>query len=434
MDTLKYGVVLADGLLEARVTEYLGDVADLFSGGGGMSFGFAAHPSFDIVAAADVEVGKPSTGHGAIGCNDTYEANMKIRPLAVDLGKTSPDSLADEWFKNKPCDLTVLLACPPCTGFSRAVHTNYVVDDPRNSLVARVADYAATMNPQLILMENVPQLTTGNFRSHYHILRRRLEGLGYQVHAGTHRLDRFGLPQQRERALIIAAKRGLPLYTLEDLWQGWAIRPNATTVRRAIADLAPVTSGETHPDDPAHTSTHLTGDSLERLRAIPKDGGGWPDLYRDETKQKFMIPSMWTAVKRGRLNSYCDVYGRMSWDGPAPTIKRECSHVGNGRYSHPDQDRQCTVRELAILQGFPRTYKFLGTSRKNLYRQVGDAVPPLVSHQLAWLAAWILSGTKPNIEEIILRETSLQSSDLIRHESVQLTIDSAALPELPQRR
>jgi DNA (cytosine-5)-methyltransferase 1 len=405
------------------VTEYLGDVADLFSGGGGMSFGFAAHPSFDVVGAADAEIGKPSTGHGAIGCNDTYEANMKIRPVEADLGEIDPATITDKWFDGKPGDLTVLLACPPCTGFSRAIHTNYTADDPRNGLVARVADFVEVMEPQLIFMENVPQLVNGNFRSHYLRLRSRLEGLGYKVHAGSHRLDRFGLPQQRERALLIAAKRELPLRTLDDLWVGWRIDPQATTVRRAIADLPRINSGETHPDDSAHTSTHLVGESLERLRAIPKDGGSWPDLYRDESKRKYMIPSMWTAVERGRLNSYRDVYGRMSWDRPAPTIKRECSHIGNGRYSHPEQDRQCTVRELAILQGFPRTYRFTGGSRKNLYRQVGDAVPPMISHQLAHLASWMLSGVKPKIEEIILPDTSLRASDLIR-QNTQLTIDS----------
>lgn len=405
------------------MTEYLGDVVDLFSGGGGMSFGFAAHPSFGIVGAADAEIGKPSTGHGAIGCNSTYEANMKIYPLAVDLGKIDPSVVASEWFVSKPGDLTVLLACPPCTGFSRAVHTNYVADDPRNGLVARVADFVEVMIPQIVFMENVPQLVTGNFRSHYRTLRGRLEGLGYKVYAVVQRLDRFGLPQLRERALIVAAKRELPLYTLEDLWLGWGVDPKATTVRRAIGDLPPVRSGEKHPEDDAHTSTLLAGESLERLRAIPKNGGSWPDLFRDESKRRFMIPSMWTAVKRGRLNSYRDVYGRMSWDRPAPTVKRECSHIGNGRYGHPEQDRQCTVRELATLQGFPRTYKFTGTSRKNLYRQVGDAVPPLISYQLACLASWILSGRKPEIEEIVLPETSMRAEDLIRQDA-QLTIDS----------
>jgi DNA (cytosine-5)-methyltransferase 1 len=402
---------------EAELGEQLGNVVDLFSGGGGMSYGFHAHPSFNMTGAADVEVGKPSTGHGAIGCNATYERNIGIAPLAVDLSQVQADELASKIMPSGVDELEILLTCPPCTGFSRAVSSNYVMDDPRNSLVAHAADFAAQVKPQIIMMENVPQLINGNFRHHFAALSANLVKLGYRVHASSHVLTEFGLPQQRERALVIAVAKGLPLYTLRDLWDGYGIRADALTVRRAISQLPPIGSGETHPDDPNHTSTHLAGDSLERIKAIPKNGGGWPDLLGDPSTERHLIPSMWKAVEKGRLNAYCDVYGRMWWDRPAATIKRECSHVGNGRYAHPQQDRQCTVREMANLQGFPFSYRFVGTSRKNLYRQVGDAVPPLISHQLAWVAHWILTGVKPDIEQVILRGTHLAVEDLVTRKS-----------------
>lgn len=396
-------------------------VVDLFSGGGGMSCGFYAHSAFDLVGAADVEVGKPSTGHGAIGCNDTYEANLKVEPLAVDLSVISADELAEKMPADVD-DLEVLLACPPCTGFSRAISKNWAEDDPRNSLVARVADHVARMKPRVFMMENVPQLLNGNFRHHFAALRENLQGMGYKVHASSHALSRFGLPQQRERALVIAVSSDLPLYTLEDLWQGYEVSSQATTVRRAIAHLPRVATGDAHPDDSNHTSTLLKGESLERIAAMPHNGGSWPDLLGNPDTEKYLIPSMRKAVDRGRLNSYCDVYGRMSWDKPAPTIKRECSHVGNGRYAHPEQDRQCTVRELGILQGFPSDYMFTGGSRKNLYRQIGDAVPPLVSYQLAWVAHWILTGEKPDLDQVVLPKTSLRADDFVLSESAQLTL------------
>lgn len=178
-------------------------------------------------------------------------------------------------------------------------------------------------------------------------------------------------------------------------------------------DLPQIETGLTHPSDPNHTSTLLKGESLDRIKAIPRDGGSWPDLLGNPETEKYLIPSMWKAVKAGRLNAYCDVYGRMSWDKPSPTIKRECSHVGNGRYAHPEQDRQCTVRELAILQGFPRNYQFVGASRKNLYRQIGDAVPPLVSYQLACLADWMITEDKPALEDVILPGSSLERDDIV---------------------
>lgn len=395
------------------MSDYLGAVVDLFSGAGGMSYGFHTHPSFEIAGAADVEVGKPSTGHGAIGCNATYEENMKVRPEAIDLSAVDPAELAQEILEGDYERVRVLLACPPCTGFTRNVSHNWVKDDPRNSLVSRAADFAAEFQPDIVMMENVPQLLRGKFTHHYISLRSRLIALGYQVQAATHRFTRFGLPQQRERAVIIAVRQGLPLLTLEDLWRGYGVRPEALTVRRAIAHLPPVEAGATHPEDPNHTSTRLTGESLDRIRAMPPDGGDWPDLLGDPKTERYLIPSMWSAVRKGRLNEHCDVYGRMYWDRPAPTIKRECSHVGNGRYAHPSQDRQCTVREMAILQGFPGSYRFVGTSRKNLYRQIGDAVPPLLSFQLAWVAHWILTGERPDISEVVLEGTSLRPEDAV---------------------
>lgn len=389
-------------------------VVDLFSGGGGMSFGFHAHQDFRLVGAADVEVGKPSTGHGAIGCNATYEANIGVAPLQVDLGDVEPDELAVKILPQGLDRTDILLACPPCTGFSRAVSRNYVEDDPRNSLVAKVADFASEFRPRVILMENVPQLLNGNFRQHFAALRAKFAALGYRTHAASHVLTRFGLPQQRERALILAVEKDLPIRSLDDLWDGWSIDEAAVTVRRAIDWLQPIQAGETHHEDPNHTSTKLNGESLERIKAMPRDGGSWPDLLGNPNTERYLIPSMWKAVNIGRPNAYRDVYGRMAWDRPAPTIKRECSHVGNGRYSHPVQDRQCTVRELAILQGFPRSYRFVGASRKNLYRQIGDAVPPLISYQLAWLVNWILSGNKPEMDRLLLDGTHLRTSDLRR--------------------
>lgn len=402
------------------MTGYLGSVVDLFSGAGGMSYGFHAHPSFDIVGAADVEVGKPSTGHGAIGCNATYEENVKVRPLAVDLGAVEADDLAERLGFADGQGPRVLLACPPCTGFSRAVARNWVEDDPRNSLVARVSLFVERFRPEILMMENVPQLLRGKFTHHFTALKSQLDMLGYRVHASSHVLTQFGLPQQRERALIVAVRNGLPLRSLTDVWEGHTVKREAVTVRRAIRDLPPVLTGETHPDDPAHTSTRLAGESLQRLHAMPRDGGSWPDLIGDEEKERFLIPSMRKAIERGRLNAYCDVYGRMYWDKPAPTIKRECSHVGNGRYAHPEQDRQCSVRELGLLQGFPSTYRFIG-SRKNLYRQIGDAVPPLISYQLAWLAHWILTDERPEMEQLILDGTSLSPSDIVP-DQVQLSL------------
>ena len=110
----------------------------------------------------------------------------------------------------------------------------------------------------------------------------------------------------------------------------------------------------------------------------------------------------------------------MWWDEPARTIKRECAHVGNGRYAHPQQHRLCTVREMALLQGFPRRFRFDVSILGNAYRHIGDAVPPMIAYQLAGLVRWILSGQEPDVGALCLPGTSLRASDIRATERVDL--------------
>ncbi|MBI4020929.1 MAG: DNA cytosine methyltransferase [Candidatus Aenigmarchaeota archaeon] len=389
-------------------------VIDLFSGAGGMSFGFHAHDRFTILGAVDAEIGKPSTGFGALDCNTTYEANIGLRPESADLQVVDPADIASRFYRRAGYDrIDVLTACPPCTGFSRTIATNHVRDDPRNSLVARCASFVRQFRPRVFIMENARELLTGKFRVHFDRLQEQLDALGYDVEASTHVFTRFGLPQVRERALVIAAERPLQPRTLDALWERHRVHPEATTVRRAIGHLPALSAGATASSDPAHTSTHSDGITLRRLKATPRDGGSWVDWVRHEDAASLLIPAMKRSIQAGTLNHFCDVYGRMAWDRPAPTVKRECSHIGNGRYAHPEQDRLCSVREMAILQGFPSTFSFKGKSRKNMYRAIGDAVPPLISFQLAHLAAWILSGERPDLSKAILPNCHIIENDLV---------------------
>lgn len=388
-------------------------VIDLFSGAGGMSCGFSQQPGFELIGAADAQLGKPSAAAGSLGCNASYAANIGLMPVEADLSAADPAGVCQAMGLQgrRP---VVLTACPPCTGFSRAVATNHLRDDGRNSLVGRVGDYAALLRPDIVLVENARELVSGRFDGHLRSLLSRLAGLGYQSAAQTHFLSNFGLPQRRERAIVLAVRRPLAPRGLADLWRGWRVDPKATHVRRAIWDLPPVPAGQADPADPLHTAPAFRTElSRRRLAAIPPDGGGWADLISREDADSLLTPAMAGRVARNDLGSHPDIYGRMWWDRPAPTIKRECSHVGNGRYAHPEQDRLCTVREMAMLQGFPRDYELSGTLA-NCYRHIGDAVPPLISFQLAGLCRWILTGIRPAVEELILPGCQLLASDLVR--------------------
>ena len=322
--------------------------------------------------------------------------------------------------------LSVLIACPPCTGFSRTLPNNHIMDDPRNSLIRRTALFVRALKPNIVVMENVRELIRGKFQHHYEALISDLNDLGYQVNGKIQMLNKLGLPQKRERALIIATKKDFQLRTLEDLWKGFIPKPEATHVWKAIHDLPVVKAGEAHPDDPMHTSPGIGVGNLRRLQAIPHNGGSWANLIKLQDANVLLTPAMKRYVSVGDLGSHPDIYGRLAWHRPAVTIKRECAHIGNGRYAHPEQDRLCTVRELSILQGFPRNYRFVAPGLSNNYRHIGDAVPPLISYQLAHVCQWILNGKRPQIQDALLPLSHLRFEDIsedgeIAHE-VQLSL------------
>lgn len=392
-------------------------VIDLFSGAGGMSYGFHKHASFEVMAAADAELGKPSTGQGKLQCNSTYFKNIGLIPTRLDLATVAPDKLRARLGLSNQQHITVLTTCPPCTGFSRANPENHLRDDKRNSLVRRSAQFAVALSVDIVIMENARELIRGNFKHHYEWFREYLENHGYNVFGRTYMLSRFGLPQVRERAIVIAAKQYLPLHTLDSLWDGWGASDEALTVKRTFEMISADTDGfDLYPD--------FSSDIVKRrIAAIPKDGGSWMDLLERIDANELLTDAMKRIVSHNRFGSYPDVYGRMAWDKPAPTIKRECSHVGNGRYVHPEKDRLCSVREMAALQGFPNDFALNGAAVSNMYRHIGDAVPPLISYQLAHLAHWILTGKQPEIKDILLPGTNLKQSDIIKKGQQELFYD-----------
>jgi len=388
-------------------------VVDLFSGAGGMSYGFLKHPAFKIVAAADAEVGKPSTGKGKLQCNVTYSQNTGVTPKRIDLLGLIPARLHRALGFPEGSKIEVLATCPPCTGFSRANPQNHIRDDRRNSLVRKSAEFAVALDVNVVVLENARELIRGNFKHHYEWFREYLEDHNYNVFGRTYMLSRFGLPQIRERAIVVAAKQHLPLHTLESLWDGWGVKDEALTVRRTFQVIDPNATGTSiYP-------SFSSEDVRRRMSAIPRNGGSWMDLLKRKDTDSLLTDAMRRIVRKKRFGSYPDVYGRMSWDKPAPTIKRECSHVGNGRYAHPEENRLCSVREMAALQGFPNDFKFDGAAVSNIYRHIGDAVPPMISYQIAHLCHWILTGEQPEIRDILLSGTNLGDSDIILNKGQQ---------------
>lgn len=363
-------------------------VIDLFSGCGGMSTGFHRNGNFTIIGAVDFEKSKPSLGPGSTSCNLTYERNIGIKPLFEDLSLIEPEKISNH-FGVKKNGLDILISCAPCTGFSQKQSRNHIEDDPRNLLVERTAIFVHHFMPMYLVMENVKELAKGKHRHHLQNLLSKLDELGYKVTYEIHNLSEFGLPQNRIRTLLIAKRDGIPP---EISFPKSEIKK---TVRDAIGHLPSIEAGKSTSSDPMHICPTISPRVLERIMAIPKNGGSWTDIPIENNH--LLIPSM----DRENSGSFPDIYGRLWWDKPAPTVTRECSSPGNGRYTHPEQNRLLSVREMALIQGFPEDYFFEG-NLSSKYRQIGDAVPPLISSMIAELIVSDIKGkARPSQQSLI---------------------------------
>jgi len=355
------------------------DVIDMFSGCGGMSAGFLAAnavvPAYRLAAAVDVNT----------VANSTYEANLRLTPLAEDVAAIASKGsrLVGITSKRRAGTPLVLIGCSPCQGFSSHRNNTDRVD-PRNSLFVDFARIASRLMPDAILVENVPELLTESHWPYIEKARSILRRCGYFVHLSVHNMAQFGLPQERFRALMIAMRH--PFRPP----QGFLAREGFRTVRHAIGHLPPVRAGERCSEDAMHYSAGHRQSTLEIIRAVPRDGGSRPEHVGP--------PCLRRAKDRNGRAVYEDVYGRLWWDRPAITITAYARNPASGRFSHPVQDRGLTVREAALLQGFPRGYWFAGTL-DDRFRQIGNAVPPVFA---AFLAAYILGemlGPVPSPDE-----------------------------------
>jgi DNA (cytosine-5)-methyltransferase 1 len=233
----------------------------------------------------------------------------------------------------------------------------------------RLAD---AVRPEIISMENVPELSDRQQYPVFHDFVTHLTKLGYFVSYMHVDASRYGVPQGRRRLVVLASRLGpiaLPVPThLED---------TVVTVRHALSVIEKLKAGQSSKIDPIHRASALSPMNLKRLKATPRNGGSaksWP---------KKLLPK---CYRRKSGQSYlCSVYGRMSWDKPSPTITTNCMTLGAGRFGHPSQNRAISLREAAILQSFPKDYDFLcGAPIKvhQVAKQIGNAVPVLLGRAI----------------------------------------------------
>ncbi|MCD0420898.1 DNA cytosine methyltransferase [Rubrivivax sp. JA1024] len=316
---------------------------DLFSGCGGLSLGLKG-AGFTVAAAVEIDR----------KAQETYRLNHpKVRLYAEDIRQLDPEEvLLDAGLAIGELDL--LAGCPPCQGFSRLRTKNKMtsVSDDRNDLVEDFLRFVEVMKPKTVMLENVPALAKD---ARFLGMQDNLHELGYET--VVHVLDAadYSVPQRRKRLIMLASKVHSPTVG--------AKATKRITVREALKGMGKPGQGR----DKLHGLSENRSQKVRDLIAlIPKDGGSRSDL-----------PAKYQLECHKRRAGFSDVYGRLAWDSVAPTITSGCHNPSKGRFLHPSQDRTISLREAAVLQGFPRSYKFnVAHGKESIALMIGNALPP----------------------------------------------------------
>lgn len=338
---------------------------DLFCGCGGMSRGFVdASPDCDGVEF--VVCGAVDDDPHAV---DSYERSLGLRPDEIDVRSLTTaeglSAMAQRWGFD-PSKPSVLIGCPPCQGFSSHRKKDPRLD-ARNSLMGVFGEIVVGLRPDIVVLENVPEMLRDKHWAHYEVWRSLLVDAGYAIRTRIVNMAEYGVPQERFRVCAIAARD----------WAAFDFPPVQLhheafrTVRDAIAHLPPLKSGERDPDDAMHVTSNHRRSTIDLISRIPADGGS-----------RRSLPSGTGPDCHDRVDGFRDVYGRLWWDRPAVAITARCRTPSCGRFTHPEQHRGLTVREAALLQGFPADFHLCGPFDEK-FKQVGNAVPPLFAQAVA---------------------------------------------------
>ncbi len=331
---------------------------DLFSGGGGLSEGMR-QAGFIVNAAVEID---PIAA-------ETFRLNHKD---AIVLERNIQHVSSSELLKQSGMikgQLDLLAGCPPCQGFS-SLTAKYKRNDKRNSLIKEVSRLAKDLTPRAVMIENVPGLMK---KGHAYLSEfiRELKNIGYIVNYDVLQVADYGVPQERCRFVLLAGlgfEIEIPKPTHSKTGENGL--PKWKTVQEALTGLGkPVSLKESASyGGPRNLNWHITRNlsdiNIERLKYVKPGGPRYdiPDSLRPKCHQ-------------GKDIGFGNVYGRMSWDSPSPTITGGCTVLSKGRFGHPSELRTISVREAARLQTFPDSFEFATDFIDHACKIIGNALP-----------------------------------------------------------
>jgi DNA (cytosine-5)-methyltransferase 1 len=365
-------------------------VVDVFSGAGGMSTGFANAlgrdgEKYKIIFAVDRDAQAmqtfrlnhfpevPLDGQDARACC----ADVKEIDAARILAAIHPKKRVD-----------VLIGGPSCQGVSPAGLRN--PSDRRNQMLLAFVRLVRELRPKWFVMENVPGLTHSNNLELLAEILKLLEGIkGYRVASDVLLASDYGVPQFRYRLFLIGTRTNAPIRFPMATHAASSTPCGATrhdechhyvSVADAIRDLADIQPADTrfkpakyHPKSVTnHFCRNMTLLNKKRI-AYVRRGHDWHDIPIKLLPERYFIT---------RSSDQKGSYGRLAWDWPAYTVTNASLNITAGAFTHPNHDRCLSVREVARLQSFSDGYVFHGSVEAQ-YRQVGNAVPPLMARAVA---------------------------------------------------
>ena len=327
------------------------DVADFFCGCGGTSAGLR-NVGMNIVAGIDND---PEAG-ASFGKNFP-EAELFLQDIRL----LQPYDL-HPFLPRERCRPLLFSACAPCQPFTKQ-RTKKNKTDKRVSLLDEFHRFVREFRPEYVFIENVAGLQhlssdegpLGRFSD-------LLEELGYAKSSGVLRAQDYGVPQYRQRFVLLASLLGKFEWPPKATHGPGTRNTQFETVWNWIGNLPEIAAGEDDPRINNHRAANLSGLNLKRIALTPAGGGrrDWP------VELKLPCHEGYTG--------HTDVYGRLHKDRPAAALTTRCISLSNGRYGHPVQNRAISVREAARLQTFEDSFEFEG-SMTSIARQIGNAVP-----------------------------------------------------------
>ncbi|USZ73228.1 DNA cytosine methyltransferase [Natronosalvus halobius] len=334
---------------------------DLFCGAGGLTYGLE-QAGLPVVAGIDLNS----------RCKYPYDENTNSEFIEEDiqrLAKENPERVAQLFGDSDVC---VLAGCAPCQPFSPLNHGDDSKEHQKWGLLNAFSALVKVVEPDIVTMENVYEV-----RNHdvYDEFEETLSDLGYWINSDENKrvyCPEYGVPQTRKRWVLLASRRG-PINLKGPVHKNESEYP---TVKDTIENLPAISAGETHSEDSMHRSRDLADVNIERIK-ISEPGKTWK-LWEEKGYEDLLL----ACHKKSSGRTYTDPYGRMTPDKPAPTITTQFYNYGSGRFGHYDmgQNRAISLREGAMLQTFPRDYKFIDSPEENhlkpLGEMIGNAVPP----------------------------------------------------------